>query len=385
MISMNKLLIIFKIILFVFFFSGKAFGTSGLNNSSVGLKGCMLNAYTGLAEDSTAVFWNPSGLVFHEKDTYLAEMSVSTSFSDFYYEANQHKDRSDEVFILPGFFVSKTFDKWAFGVGSYIPYAGGGTEYNNFQKTGHTLESFAAFAAVTTSVAYKLDSNLSVGFSISGFMGQMENNFHNGFVMIEAEYNGYAGHQEAISLMYKPSDKWNLGIVRRFSWKAKIDGEQKVDGTKIDSEIQFNMPDYYRIGIGYKPNQSLAFVFDVLYMLWSDLDEFEFITKDGVTRQKSYYKDCFLFGLGMEYALTEKVEISLGWRFSERGTKRNGMRPDYNDVSFVSSAFGIGYDISDSTEIVVSYTYTFTLEEHHNSQKYGYDLNTFHLGARFIF
>ena len=131
----------------------------------------------GIADDASAVFHNPGGLAYNDKNTWYAEIYANYAFTNIQYKANSITDKSDEKFIIPGFFVSKTFNNWAFGFGSYIPFAGGGTAYDNFQNSGQDLEFSAGWNAFTAAAAYKLNQSFSIGGGISIYTGEMETSF----------------------------------------------------------------------------------------------------------------------------------------------------------------------------------------------------------------
>jgi long-subunit fatty acid transport protein len=118
-------------------FAKSAFG-GAMDSSSIGVKSWMMaSAVTGLADDSSAVHWNPAGLVFHEdqeKSWHAQTYAIVFVDAKMKFESKYGiKDESDTDTILPGFFISKKYDKWAFGFGNYLPYASGGATYVIFK------------------------------------------------------------------------------------------------------------------------------------------------------------------------------------------------------------------------------------------------------------
>ena len=131
---------------------------NGYDNPKLGIRSVGTGfTPTGVANsDASAAFFNPASMVFNQNDTLYVEAYAYYAPTDFQYTENSITDKSNEAFLIPGFFVSKRFDNWAVGVGSYIPYAGGGTESGDFQNTGIDLESFAGWFVLTPAVAYTL-------------------------------------------------------------------------------------------------------------------------------------------------------------------------------------------------------------------------------------
>ena len=127
----------------------------------------MGNALAGAVDDASAVYYNPAGLAFNKKGIWYTSGYTYFTHANFKYKANSIEDESNPIFIVPGFFLSKTFETWSFGYGFYVPYAGGGTEYKNFQTTEYDYEASAAFPAITLATARKIHPKLSLGVSLS--------------------------------------------------------------------------------------------------------------------------------------------------------------------------------------------------------------------------
>ena len=216
-------------ITFVMNVFGGAFDNPAIGSKAIG----MGTAFTGIADDASAVYYNPGGLVFNKKNTWYGELYTYRIKLNYEYTEGSDTDESGEAVINPGFFISKRYENWAFGFGHYIPYAGGGSAYENFLGRGYDLELSAGFAAITPAIAYKLRSNLSVGVGISMYMGGMEREEDG----VEMEYDGIAGYGGHIGFMYKPTEKWNIGFTARSPIPIEMDGEVKIAGLKYDSEI----------------------------------------------------------------------------------------------------------------------------------------------------
>ncbi len=96
------------------------------DNPVIGLKATGMGfAMAGIADDASAVHYNPAGLPFQQRGVWHTEVYGYCALTDIQYEANGITDKSDDIFIIPGFFASKTYENWAIGFGMYVPYAGG--------------------------------------------------------------------------------------------------------------------------------------------------------------------------------------------------------------------------------------------------------------------
>jgi len=367
---------------------GSVFG-AGFNNSCIGIKGMgMGHSLIGIADDASAVYFNPGGLVFNDENTWYAEAYGYYAPTKFKYTANSTTDRSDEAVSIPSFFISKTFENWAFGFGAYIPYAGGGTAYDNFQGSPYDLESFAGWFAFNPAAAYKLSPNLSVGIGISLYVGWMESKFYNEDPLVQAmvknEYSGIAGYGGHIGLMYKPTKEWSVGFTARSEIPIEMDGEVKVDGTKYDSEVEFTLPSSFSLGFGYQPDPKLTIGLSFYYFLYGDTDKITFETEGlGVDKNPTHYKNCWIVGLGLEYKIKSDLVIRGGIKFDQGAAMDKGLNPATVDVDLITPTINVAYDITESIEMNIAGLKTFGLEEEYDSKKYTKDFLAFIIGIRF--
>jgi len=79
------------------------------------------------------------------------------------------------------------------------------------------------------------------------------------FGMRKSEYDGIAGYGAHIGFMYEPAEKFTLGFVARSEVPIEMDGKEKIAGIKRDSEVEFTLPHYFTLGLGYKPDNDLTF------------------------------------------------------------------------------------------------------------------------------
>lgn len=131
----------------------------------------MAHTLEGIGDDASAVYYNPGGLSFIDRDTWHGDVYGFIGHIKCEYNANAITDKSKVPFYIPGLFISKTCDDWAFGFGFYVPYAGGGTSYDNFQGSPYDLETLAGWYCFTLSTAYKLHPDLSIGVGVSLYGG----------------------------------------------------------------------------------------------------------------------------------------------------------------------------------------------------------------------
>ena len=120
----------FIVFLSVFFLNG-ALWAGGWNNTLMGIRAiAMGGAFTGLADDPSAVFYNPAGLTQQKEGLHF-------SINGFYirpvysYTAPMGSMAESRFFSsIPQIFLSyKYSERITLGFGAFIPYAGGGVEW----------------------------------------------------------------------------------------------------------------------------------------------------------------------------------------------------------------------------------------------------------------
>jgi len=357
----------------------------GMDNNGIGTKGySMGNAITAIADDASAVYYNPAGLAFLDKNTWYAETYAWVNFTDFEYKANSISDKSDEKFINFGFFFSKAYEKWAVGFGGYVPYAGGGTKYDSFQGMPYDLEFIAGFFALTPAIAYRLSPEFSVGIGTSIYFGMMELDRFDPSILAQrkSEYDGIAGYGGHIGFYYEPVEKFSLGLVARSAVPIEMEGEEKVAGIKKDSEVDFTIPYYFTLGLSYKPDKDFTFGVSSSYMLWGDTDRITFTTEGIKNRIQTYYKNSFLLGAGIEYRIADETALWAGLKFVQGATEKKGLNPASNDVDLLVPSIGIAYQITKTVEAALTVIYAIGFEEEVDSQKYDADFLNIQFGVR---
>jgi len=347
---------------------GNVFG-NGLDNEFIGAKAApMASAFVGIADDESAVAFNPAGLSFNEKDTLYTQIFAFANFVNFEYTANSITDESNEIYYTPALFMSKTYERWAFGFGFYTPEGGGGFAFEDLQDIpGNDVEVLLGVVLIHPVVAYRLTPNLSIGGGPFLAYSQYEEDVANLGFRSKKEYDGIAGYGGNIGILYKPTDTLSVGFSVRSEIPIEMDGEEKINGIKFDSEIEFTVPYYFDLGFGYKPNPGLTFGINFCRMLWGDMDEYEF-TVEG--KRATNWKDSWRIGLGMDYQINSDLAFRAGFKFKENSqAKDNGaIYPGTSEINLWGISIGFGYSISESMELNTALAYTYGKDDYQSQE-----------------
>lgn len=344
----------------------------------------MGHALTGVADDASAVYYNPAGLVLNNTKKWEGEAYIYFNFVGFEYEDNSKPapttDKADLFYYVPGFFLCRRFERVALGCGFYVPYGGGGVDYENFQGSGFRFQYLAGFSAFTPAAAFKVTDNFSVGAGLSLYYGQMESDmFDPAYAsVVTSKYQrilaGCGGH---VSLFYKPVEALGLGFTARSKVPVKMGGDIEVlsSGTRLDSEVEFTLPYAFSVGVGYKPGPKMTLGLTCNTILWGEMDEITFTTAGIENVSNTHYRNSVLVGLGMEYWLKDRLALRTGFKYAQGATENQGLTFASNDVDLLVFSVGAGFAIKGSMEIDINTGYTYGLEKEYQSRTY--DLDTF--------
>ena len=284
---MRKALKLFSVLLLTLFLSSGLF-SNGFNLNGSGSKAISMGgAFIGLADDYSAVFWNPAGLSqlkgsnFSVFGTFL--MPKSTYKSNLY-----GIDATTESKLYPsgamGYFKSIS-DKLTIGLAAYVP-SGLGVKWNGddfsvlTQGTSLEWESFLAVVSISPVVSYKISEKFSIGATINI-----------NYAMLDVKNPGIGQYHEdlnglcmgaTIGALFKPCDKFSIGFTFRTPSKVTLDGDIEMKGAELygvsgttEGERELTWPMWVGAGIAFKATDKLTITADVQYTDWKKIDVIE--------------------------------------------------------------------------------------------------------------
>jgi len=308
---------------------------NGLNLNGFGARAsAMGGAFVGLADDFTAVFFNPAGLALMKKGTFgltgdilmpSATYSLGTSYS------MQTKSKMYPAGLL-GYF-QPIGEKIVVGVGAYT-LSGLGAAWDNTGLEAALVspyppsvftpvlepskwESFIGSVTIAPSIAVKLSEQIYVGATFNINYGFFKLDQWGEFMAVgptappsvrqegvravavappmlinfgqrTLDVKGW-GFGATFGLLVKPADWISLGATFRTQAKIKLSGTTEIEninliglanssGTKMDVPS----PMWLAGGIALKPMEKLTLTFDAQYTNWAKLQEIALTFDDPV-------------------------------------------------------------------------------------------------------
>jgi len=184
------------IVFFILLISITMLFANGLSLNSIGPRSLGLGgAFVGLANDNTAIYWNPAGLTTQSNAVQLFGSDI-VPLATYKYDAAQVDAKSvTNHYASPNLFVNYNKDKFSLGFGAYVP-AGLGVEWdgkdlvafdgppqipvndsttvpNNFAGKVFEWESKLGVFNFGPAFAYKINEKFSVGIAGNIYYGTM--------------------------------------------------------------------------------------------------------------------------------------------------------------------------------------------------------------------
>jgi len=348
----------------------------------------MGGAFIGVADDATAVGWNPAGLAQLEKPEasvvglfnmkqFSYEMSIpSISYNDSWDESVSHIAPAFASFIIP----TKMADKNLVFAIAYqrlidmaFTYKDEGTDLGIDWESKE--EATGGFDAITPAVALQVTPQIMVGAAgnilINGYKYKYNetypaypSDYYN--ETIEADISGFNMNAGLLGTF----NKINVGAMFRFPFTLteKPKYTENYDWTSMgggsDSytenipEIGVSMPLMFGFGVALKPTDKLTFAADFESRAYSNTE----YTQEGLSEDAGL-KDCNQFRVGMEYIMSGNnavFPIRLGFRTDPR--VYSGVYGDGTDTSqvvgkVITGGFGL---VMGKLMLDLAYEYTMT-------------------------
>ncbi|MGY3943640.1 outer membrane protein transport protein [Aeromonas tecta] len=319
-------------------------------------------AYAGeaaIADNASVLARNPAAMTTFDKMAF----SVSGTYikPDVNVEGNLYagplnRGNSSEDDIAPDAFVPATYfiqplnDQWAWGLGLFSNY-GLATEYSKtFPAGAGAGDTELLTFNINPNIAYRINSNFSIGAGINAVYAQAELNRYAGALAAAipgASSDTRLAHLKGdtwgfgwnVGTLYEINDSNRLALTYRSQVDLSFDGDfqgatsgnRVVDGNlKLDLPAQAEFAGYHRL------NQQFAVHYSVNWTDWSAFQELKATSNGcagGVCLQKDEkFKDSMRYALGGTWYINPAWEARLGFAYDN-----SPIEPEYRSLSIPDS------------------------------------------------
>jgi long-chain fatty acid transport protein len=340
------------------------------------------DAFTAQADDASAIFYNPAGL------GQLNGSSVTAGAfflqPEFRLQGTDGETASMRLSsVLPHLYAESDFgtNHWRFGIGI-------SDEFGLNEDWGDTGplrmlvdEAQLSVFNIAPTVAYKVNSNLSLGVGFNIYYGDLmltrnvalgpppfpEGQFH--YRADAAAFGVTPG------LMWKINDQNTIGAYYRspFSLDFNGTGTVKTAGGAVavgPSNVQtaLELPQSVGLGYAYRPIQALKLEGDVIWTDWHATNQLLFQSPSPAFNNQAipaHWESGFTFRAGIQYDITPHWAVRAGYAYSENPVPNSTFSPLVPDSNYHLFAAGATYSTK-HWDLSVAATYIYR-ETHHVS------------------
>jgi long-chain fatty acid transport protein len=417
-----------SIVVLMLFLAPYAFSAGFHVNVEQGMKAMGLGgAFVGLADDPTALYYNPAGITqldgkFNFATTYtfglfhpkLHNPSIVDAMGNTRLTSSTKYQDTRWAQIPSMYLTYKINDKLTAGFAFFAPF-GTATDWT------HTWigRYFADKTELRTydfnpTLAYKLSDKFSVAFGINYVYSTVEIKKSISFPMIAYKQPGLTVAQQLslynlfynrnydvdvklkgdtdssgkgwgfnVGLLFKPNDEWQIGAIYRSEVVLDFKGHASynympgaitlgapavIKRSPISASI--TLPDYLAIGIVNKSFKNWTLLFDFYWTGWSDYKSLD-VKFDDFAGQKGYvaktrkdWNDVIALRFGAQYQI-DNWAFRVGYMHDESPTKDSTRGPELACSDRNDVTFGVGYKYKNFN---VDFAYLLAFFKEHSSK-----------------
>ena len=367
-------------------------------------------AFTAQADDPSAIYYNPAGIVQLEGQnvmiggTYIRENGADFSgttpltFNAGVFDTEQETQESLDFVIPNAYWTRKAAPDFAYGVGIFAPF-GLGQRYGNRQTSifrNQVTNVEIQTVVVNPTVAWKFNDVLAMGVGIDFMYGKAKLS-QAGVVNVGAPLNIFQldldGHGTAwgynFGLLLTPSKNVKIGASYRSPFRLDIKNAN-VNLWEINSTVPFvpnpvpppaalnasqvfggstyhtsastsiNMPATFQLGVAYILDR-LTLEVDLDWTFWSafktlniDIENNTALLPDA--NRPEHWKDVVGVDVGAEYRVTDPLALRIGFRYDPSPVPADTLSPLLPDSDRLFYCAGAGYKFRNWT-FDLSYMY----------------------------
>lgn len=337
----------------------------------------MGGAFTAVANDPSAIYWNGAGLSQLSGTNIMFGTSLiapQSSFRGVYPDITQY-DAKNLVFFPTHFFGSHAFnEKFSVGLGFTTPF-GLGTEWDNdwvgkYLATKTSLMTFIVTPVVTYSPIKEL--SISAGFIYSFASVTIERKIQPSTILANDAYISLDGNDNAAygfnaGIMIKPTDFLSIGASYHSEVKYGFTGTATTTGpAQLESQLpkgaisaDLTTPQNIAVGVAVDLTKDLKVSADYQYVGWSSYDKLEVVFEESGTVSSSprMYDNSYIIRFGADYKLNKQVSLMGGIYFDKNPVSTKYLNPSLPEADRLGLSFGIEGRLLDNLTVTGSYLF----------------------------
>jgi len=338
----------------------------------------MGGAFTAIANDPSAIYWNGAGLSQLTGTNIMIGTSLIAPQSTFRgVTPDITKYRAKNLVFFPThFFGSHAFnDQWSVGLGFTTPF-GLGTEWDEnwigkYLALKTTLMTFTVSPVVTYSPVKSI--SLSAGFVYSFANVEITRKSQLSTILANDAYVDLTGDDSFAygfnaGIMFKPTDFLSIGasyhseVKYDFKGTAVTVGPDQLAASLPNGDItaELTTPQNIAVGIAVDVTKRLKVSADYQFVGWSSYDVLavDFANPDfeDIASPRNY-KDAYIVRVGAGYQMNDQINLMGGVYFDKNPVSTAYLNPTLPEADRLGLSFGIEAKLFEDLSITGSYLF----------------------------
>jgi len=344
----------------------------------------LANAYTAVADDASAAWYNPAGLAFVEgTNVVVGGVAIIVPSTDFVSNASNPfgagitASSSDNTFFIPHAYFSynDAESRLTASIGINSPFG--------LETEWPATTPFAASATfsrinmvnINGNVTFRISDRLAIAGGVSyGTIYQVDLN--STVQAMSGDGDGWGGNA---ALFYK-GDGFNFGVSYRSRMSVDISGTATggaalgpFAGQTAAVTTNVTLPDQVNAGVAWMPNEAWTLSVDVDWVNWNTFDSIDIAYAPsvlgtvigGISGTPNFlgipenWDSTVAFRVGAEWRYASNMRARFGYTFDPTPVSDPDFTPAIPDSDRHLFAVGYGYDMSASTTIDLAYMFTY--------------------------
>ncbi|MFC2103161.1 OmpP1/FadL family transporter [Bacteroidota bacterium] len=334
-------------------------------------------AFTAIADDASAVYWNGAGLSFLEGTNLIlgsALIAPGTSFRGVTPSVDK-TFMDSQVFYVPHFFLShKLSESFSVGLGVSVPFGLGTRWPDGWVGRYLAVETEVQVLSAPLVVSWAILDNLSISAGgsyshatvlIQRMSPQLQ---FAGDVDVKLEGDEPAAFGYNFGFMWKPLEILSIGGSYRSEVKYSFEGTAESIGAEQlsanfpagDISAELTTPVNIQGGVALQVIKSLRLSADFQWVGWSSYDVLavDFVDPNftDISSPRDY-EDTYIIRFGAEFCFNDDLSLLGGVYFDKNPVSPENANPSLPDSDRLGFSIGVDAKITDNFGISGSYLF----------------------------
>jgi len=352
----------------------------------------MGNAFTAVADDASAMWYNPAGIAFLKGGNLMVgavgiivpKTDFTSNSSNKVLGAGVTGSSDRKSFVIPHFHATYTDPKMgvSYGLSVTSPF-GLETDWTFSPLAPAAKSGFPAFLAgfpslksttfsrielvnVNPNVAFKITDHISIGGGFD-YVYLKDVDLNNSFLTQNGDGDGWGGN---VGLMYK-DDMFSVGVSYRTQVAIRITGTaiSSLGGNAI-ATTSIKLPDTVNGGIAFHPTDTLTISAEADWTNWAKFDQLAFNYSSPLSIPTTpvagpitsavdpeEWHPTVAAKVGVEWKANDDLRLRLGYNFDPSPVNPKNFSPAIPVEDRHIFSVGAGYDFTKAFTMDVAYMY----------------------------